>query len=45
VKSNFDCEARDKPVMTQEKKFETEFFYTLLDTALMSVKERFEQLH
>jgi hypothetical protein len=31
--------------VTPEKKFEFEFFSTLLDTALMSIKERFEQLH
>jgi hypothetical protein len=45
VKCNFDYEAHDEPIMTPEKKFEIEFFNTLLDAALMSLKEKFEQLH
>jgi hypothetical protein len=45
VKHYFDYEAHDEPIMTPEKKFEIEFFNTLLDTALMSIKERLEQLH
>jgi hypothetical protein len=45
VKRHFQCEAHDQSVMSSEKKFETEFFNTLLDAALTSVKERFEQLH
>jgi hypothetical protein len=39
VKRHFVYEAHDKPVTTPEKKFETEFFNTLLDTALMSKKD------
>jgi hypothetical protein len=31
--------------MTAEKKFEIGFFSTLLDTALMPIKEIFKQLH
>jgi hypothetical protein len=31
--------------MTPEKKYETEFFNVLLDTALISIKERSGQLH
>jgi hypothetical protein len=42
MKRHFDYEAHNEPIMTPEKKFETEFFNTLLDTALMSIKERFE---
>jgi hypothetical protein len=45
VKRHFDYETHDEPIMTPEKKFEIEFFNTLLDKFLMSIKERFEQLH
>jgi hypothetical protein len=45
VKRHFDYEAHDEPIMTPEEKFEIEFFNTLLDIALMSIKERFVQLH
>jgi hypothetical protein len=45
VEPHFGNEAHDEPVMASENKFEIEFYKTLLDTALMSVKERFEQLH
>jgi hypothetical protein len=45
VKCHFDYEAYDEPIMTPEKEFEIEFLNMLLDTALMSIKERFEQLH
>jgi hypothetical protein len=42
VKRHFRCDTR---VVTHEKKYEIEFFITLLDPALMSVKGSFEQLH
>jgi hypothetical protein len=45
VKCHFDYEAHDGPIMTPEKKYEIELFNAFLDTALMSIKERFEQLH
>jgi hypothetical protein len=44
MKLHFHCEARNKPVLTSEKKSEIEFFNTLLNTALMSIK-RYEQFH
>lgn len=34
--------ARDEPITNPEKKFEVEFFNSLLDTTLISLKERFE---
>ncbi|XP_011343812.3 zinc finger MYM-type protein 1 [Ooceraea biroi] len=37
--------ATDEPIESSEKKFEIEFFNKLLDTSLMSMKERFKQLH
>jgi hypothetical protein len=43
LERHFHCEAHDQPVTT-EKKCEIEFMNTLPDTALMSVKERLEQL-
>jgi hypothetical protein len=45
VKRHFDYEAHNEPIMTSEKKYEIKFFNMLLDTALMSIKESFEQLH
>jgi hypothetical protein len=45
VKRHFHYEAHNEPVMAPEKKIEIEFFSMLFDTALMSIKERFEQLH
>jgi hypothetical protein len=45
MKHHFDYEAHDEPIMTPDKKFEIVFFNTLLDTALMSIQERFEHLH
>jgi hypothetical protein len=45
VKRHFDYEAHNELIMTTEKKFEIKFFNTSLNTALMSIKERFEQLH
>jgi hypothetical protein len=45
VKRHFHYGACNEPVMTSEKKFEIEFFTTLLDTALMPIKERSEQFH
>jgi hypothetical protein len=45
MKCHFDYEAHNKPIMTPEKKIEIEFFNMLLNTALMSIKERLEQLH
>jgi hypothetical protein len=44
-KRHFQYEAHNEPVMAPEKKIEIEFFSTLFDTALMSIKEGFEQLH
>jgi hypothetical protein len=43
VKRYFHYEAHDEQVMTPENS-ETESFNTLLDTALMSIKERSEKL-
>lgn len=37
--------ARDEPITSPEKKFEVEFFNCLLDTTLISLNERSEQLH
>ncbi|KAJ8963600.1 hypothetical protein NQ314_005499 [Rhamnusium bicolor] len=37
--------ARDEPITSPEKKFEVEFFNCLLDTTLISLNERFEQLY
>jgi hypothetical protein len=45
MKFYFHHEAHDEPVMTPEKKFETEFCNILFYSALISLKERFEQLH
>jgi hypothetical protein len=45
VERHFDHEVHNEPIMIPEKKFEIEFFNTLLDTNLTSIKERFEQLH
>jgi hypothetical protein len=45
VKRNFVYKDHDEPMMTPEKKLEIESFNTLLDTALLSSKGRFEQLH
>jgi hypothetical protein len=45
VEGHFHYEAHDDPVTTPEKKYEIEFFSLLLYTAVMSIKERFEQLH
>jgi hypothetical protein len=45
VKRHFHCETRDEPVVTPENKFEIEFSSKLLGTVLMSIKERYEQLH
>ena len=45
VKRQFDYESEDQPIENPEKKFETEFFNTLLDTLLTSFKERFLLLH
>lgn len=36
--------ATDEPIEFPEKKFEIKFFNKLLDTSLMSMKERFKQL-
>lgn len=36
--------ATDEPIESPEKKIEVEFFNKLLDVALMSIKERFQQL-
>nr|XP_032522976.1 uncharacterized protein LOC116774368 [Danaus plexippus plexippus] len=36
--------ATDEPIESPEKRFEVEFFNKLLDVALMSIKERFQQL-
>jgi hypothetical protein len=44
LKRRFHCEAHET-LRTPEKEFEIEFFSTLLDTALMSIKEGLEQLH
>lgn len=44
VKRQFEYESCDEPVETHEKKFETEFFNTLLDVVLVSLQERFIQL-
>lgn len=43
VKCRYDEYALDEPVSCPEKKFEVEFFNTLLDTAITSMKERFAQ--
>jgi hypothetical protein len=45
AKRHFDYEAHDEPITTPEKILKIEFLNTLLDTALMQIKERFEQLH
>ncbi|XP_063775718.1 uncharacterized protein LOC134911440 [Pseudophryne corroboree] len=46
VKRHFDYESRDDQIATTPKKqFEVEFFITLLDVAIMSVRERFQQLN
>ncbi|XP_033225949.1 52 kDa repressor of the inhibitor of the protein kinase-like [Belonocnema kinseyi] len=44
VKRQFDEIAQDEPIVYPEKNLEIEFFNPLLDTALMYMKERFEQL-
>jgi hypothetical protein len=43
-KRRFHYGAHDEPVTIPEKRFEIEFFNTLLDTHLMSIQEKFEQL-
>ncbi|KAJ8960709.1 hypothetical protein NQ314_006020 [Rhamnusium bicolor] len=45
VKRHAGETARDEPITSPEKKFEVEFFNCLLDTTLISLNERFEQLH
>ena len=37
--------ATDEPIQSPQKKIEIDFFNELLDTCLMSAKERFQQLH
>jgi hAT family C-terminal dimerisation region len=44
VKRRQGEEAVDEPINEPKKKFEVEFFNALLDTVLMSMKERFQQL-
>ena len=41
----FDEISQDEPIVCPKKKLEIEFFNPLLDTALVSLKERFEQLN
>ncbi|XP_050552386.1 52 kDa repressor of the inhibitor of the protein kinase-like [Spodoptera frugiperda] len=45
VKRQADETARDEPIVSPEKKFEVEFFNSLLDATLISVNERFEQFN
>ena len=45
VERQADETARDEPIVSPKKKFEVEFFYSLLDATLISVNERFEQLN
>jgi len=45
VKRKVGETACDEPITSPEKKFEVEFFNCLLDTTLISVNERFEQLN
>jgi hypothetical protein len=45
AKRHFDYEAHDELITTPEEILKIEFLNTLLDTALMQIKERFEQLH
>ena len=45
AKRQLDGIAQDEPIVCPKKKLEVEFFNPLLDTALMSRKERFEQLN
>lgn len=43
-KKHFSYEADDEPIRDPEEKFRIDFFNTLLDQAIMSLNERFEQL-
>jgi hypothetical protein len=45
VKRHFDEIAQDEPIVCPARKFEVEFFNPLLDTSLMSLKDRFVQLN
>ena len=45
IKRQADEMATDEPIQSPQKKFEIEFFNELLDTCLMSAKERFQPLH
>ncbi|CAD0206693.1 unnamed protein product [Chrysodeixis includens] len=45
VKRQADETARDEPIVSPEKKFEVEFFNSLLNATLISVDERFEQFN
>lgn len=44
VKRQFEYESHDDPIADPEEKFRIEFFNVLLDQALMSLTERFQQM-
>ena len=43
-KKQFAYEAEDEPVQDQKQNFKVNFFFAILDTAIRSVEERFEQM-
>ncbi|XP_046737530.1 zinc finger MYM-type protein 1-like [Diprion similis] len=43
-KRNFEYEARDERVTDPKEQFRTELFYHVIDTAVISMEERFQQL-
>lgn len=44
VRRQFDYEGDDDPIYNQDRHFKVNFFFMILDTAISSVEERFEQL-